>query len=227
MTPGDTLGRKIHPEFGVTGPLLSAAFSLGIKLQMWAMGADRRWASERQWQERIKECGRWQGRHAIYLTEQQGVFFTKMSSTAVKTQMRGREKSLPSALHGVTWKKWRTFILHNHLCYTVVDGWRRPVLNQRIWCFSLISVHIIPFSLNSNHACKWVLMKAWLDPHLHLYFHYEPQLSRKHLTPSITTETPLVLLWLQAKYKLSDMSYHHRSLWKHQHKKVFCFLYVS
>lgn len=51
-------------------------------------------------------------------------------------------------------------------------------------------------------------MKAWLDPHLHLCFHYEPQLSRKHLTPSITTETPLVLLWLQAKYKLSDTVCH-------------------
>lgn len=89
----DTLGRQIHPEFCVTGPLLSAAFSPGIKLQIWAMGADRRWASRRHWREWIRECGRWQGRHAVYLTEWRGAFFffTRMSSTAAKTQLRGNE----------------------------------------------------------------------------------------------------------------------------------------
>lgn len=68
MTLCDTLGRQIHPEFYVTGPLLSLAFSPGLKLQVWAMGADRRWATGRHGREWIKECGRWQGHHTVYLT---------------------------------------------------------------------------------------------------------------------------------------------------------------
>lgn len=95
----DTLGRQIHPEFCVTGPLLSAAFSPGIKLQIWAMGADRRWASRRHWREWIRECGRWQGRHAVYLTEWRGAFFFSPGWAALWLKHRWEETSPLLARH--------------------------------------------------------------------------------------------------------------------------------
>lgn len=72
----------------------------GIKLLTWAMGADRRWASERHWWEPIKERGRWRRRRAVCLTEWQGAFFTWTSSN---------ERTLSSAcMTYIT-----TFICHN------------------------------------------------------------------------------------------------------------------
>lgn len=127
----DTLGRQIHPEFCTTVPLLCVAFSPGIKLQTWAMGVDRRWVSERHWREWIKECGRWQGCHAVYLTEQRGAFFTRMSSTAAKTQMRGSEKTPSSAR--MTWEP-----SHHTNFWTKLSspsGFRQ-VFNPKLWPFN-------------------------------------------------------------------------------------------
>lgn len=70
----DTLGDKIIWSFVSEAYAVCAAFSPGITPLMWAMGADRRWATGRYWAERIKECGRWQGHHGVYSTQRRGAF---------------------------------------------------------------------------------------------------------------------------------------------------------
>lgn len=156
----DTLGRQIHPVCIAAACVLLSPPE--VKLQSWAMGVGRRWASERHWREWIKDCGRWQGCHAVYLTERYwrgwGRWVVAFSSRWAALQLKYK---LEAARRPHLLRVW-------HVNLSTTNTWTEPLcpngvtpaFKPKLECLDCESQHyLLVFTQLPRflvvHVCKW------------------------------------------------------------------------